>query len=129
MAEGFARRYGSDVVTAASAGLAPAPIVQPFTLQVMAEKNISLEGQSPQRLIDLDLSEFDLLVNMSQTKLPSKPSLAVIEWDVDDPIGESIDVYQRVRDEIEMLVMRLILQLRSAAAPGRRSQKPLGQAT
>jgi protein-tyrosine-phosphatase len=127
MAEGFARRYGSDVMNAESAGLAPASIIQPMTYRVMAEKNISLDGQYPKPLNDLDLGEFDLLVNMSQTTLPAKGSLQVEVWDVDDPFGESLQVYQRVRDDIEMRVMRLILQLRGEAAPSRGSRKPLGQ--
>ena len=42
MAEGFAKCYGSDVMQAESAGLAPAGIVQPLTKKVMEEKNINI---------------------------------------------------------------------------------------
>lgn len=45
MAEGFARKYGSDVLEAASAGLSPASIVQPLTRKVMEAKNINIDGQ------------------------------------------------------------------------------------
>src|SRR5579871_1009678 len=37
MAEGFARAYGSDVMTPLSAGLSPAPIVAPLTKLTLAE--------------------------------------------------------------------------------------------
>jgi len=38
MAEGFARTYGSDVIEALSAGLAPAISVSPATIETMKEK-------------------------------------------------------------------------------------------
>ena len=42
MAEAFARAYGSDVLEAHSAGLAPALALAPLTHAVMLEKNIDL---------------------------------------------------------------------------------------
>src|SRR5579862_5164669 len=47
MAEAFARAYGSDVVSAHSAGLSPAMIVAPLTRVVLEEKNIRSDGQFP----------------------------------------------------------------------------------
>ena len=49
MAEGFARKYGADVMEVGSAGLAPAAIVQPETHQVMNQKNINIDDQFPER--------------------------------------------------------------------------------
>ena len=112
MAEGFARRYGSDVMEPASAGLYPAAIIQPLTFTVMEEKNIKLEGQYPKGLDAVDVLSFNLIVNMSGRKLPGKTSMEVMDWKVQDPIGQPESVYVAVRDELEMLVMRLILELR-----------------
>ena len=112
MAEGFARKYGSDVMDPFSAGLAPAPIVQPMTKEVMKAKNITLDGQYPKTLDALDLSSFDLIVNMSGVKLPVRLPIEVREWTVEDPIGKSEEIYNTVRDQIEMAVMRLILEFR-----------------
>jgi hypothetical protein len=39
MAEGFVRKYGSDVVHAESAGIGPAAAVDALTIKVMGEKN------------------------------------------------------------------------------------------
>ena len=121
MAEGFARKYGSDVLEPFSAGTAPASIVQPLTHQVMEEKNISLDGQHPKHCSAFDLSTFDLIVNMSGYRLPGRPSGEVREWKVIDPIGRSEDVYISVRDDIEAAVMRLILELRTGRTPATRS--------
>src|SRR5689334_5636636 len=110
MAEGFAKRYGSDVMEVESAGLSPAVIVQPMTFEVMQEKNIELDGHSPKDLSSITISDFDLLINMSGVKLPSRIPLPVREWKIEDPIGRSEEVYREVRDQIENLVMRLILE-------------------
>jgi arsenate reductase (thioredoxin) len=124
MAEGFARKYGSDVMEALSAGTAPASIVQPLTQQVMEEKNISLDGQYPKHVSTFDLSTFDLIINMSGYRLPGRPSVEVREWTVVDPVGRSEDVYTAVRDDIEAAVMRLILELRTGRTSATRSPEP-----
>ncbi len=116
MAEGFARRYGSDVLDAASAGLSPASIVQPLTKKVMEAKNINIDDQSPKALDSVPLRTFDLIVNMSGMKLPVPLPGEVRTWPVEDPIGQSEEIYVAVREQIEMLVMLLILELRREAA-------------
>jgi protein-tyrosine-phosphatase len=117
MAEGFARCYGSDVMTVASAGLAPAAIVQLLTKKVMLEKNIDLEGTIPKDLSSVDVSSFDLIINMSGNKLPETLPIEVRDWKVEDPIGRTEDVYCEVRDRIERLVMNLVMELRKPSGP------------
>ena len=112
MAEGFARRYGSDVLECASAGLAPAPIVQSMTRMVMEAKNINIDDQYPKDLEQIPLSKFDLVINMSGRQFPGRTAIPVRDWKVEDPIGQSEEVYNTVRDQIENSVMQLILELR-----------------
>lgn len=112
MAEGFARKYGSDVMECESAGLSPAPIVQPLTKKVMEDKNVNIDGQFPKDLSSAEPSKFNLLINMSGVRLPARIPIEVREWKVEDPIGQSEEVYIAVRDQIEQEVMRLILELR-----------------
>ena len=112
MAEGFARKYGPDVVSPASAGLAPAVQVAPDTIRAMQEKNISLRDHFPKSLKQLRHFQFDLLVNMSGIELVAPAGAAVRTWPVRDPVAENYDVHCQVRDEIETLVMNLILELR-----------------
>jgi arsenate reductase len=116
MAEGFARKYGSDVMQPASAGLSPASIVQPLTKKVMEAKNINIDAQSPKNLNSVPLRSFDLIVNMSGMPLPTRVPMPVREWPIEDPIGRSEEIYEAVRDQIEMQVMMLILELRRDAA-------------
>jgi arsenate reductase len=117
MAEGFARAYGSDVVIAASAGVAPALMVAADTRRAMKEKNISLDDHFPKALQQLSNVRFDLILNMSGVELPEDIGAPVRTWKVRDPIGTKYDVHCGVRDEIEKLVMELILELRREARP------------
>ncbi len=114
MAEGFARAYGADVMVAASAGLSPAAIVQPLTTQVMASRNVRIDGQFPKGMEILTREKFDVIVNMSGEKLPVAPGAKTREWSVRDPIGQTEAVYKSVAEQIEGLVMRLILELRAS---------------
>ena len=112
MAEGFARKYGSDVLKPASAGLAPASIVQPLTKKVMEAKNIGIDDQFPKNLDQVGVAQFDLIINMSGAKLPGSTQAEVREWNVVDPIGQSEEIYIQVRDQLEHQIMHLILDLR-----------------
>ena len=112
MAEAFARQYGSDVLIAASAGLAPAFTVAPDTMQAMAEKNLDLRDHFPKGIRQLGRSQFDLVVNMSGVHVPSDLGTRMIEWDVADPVAMDYEEHCEVRDEIEQLVMKLIMDLR-----------------
>ena len=112
MAEGFARAYGSDVLISKSAGLAPAISVSSLTRKVMLEKNIDL-GQIYPKSVDMLAGDFDLVINMSGQRRPFETQARVEDWDIHDPIGESVQVYRQVRDEIEQRIMRLVLAMRS----------------
>ena len=114
MAEGFARARGDGLVEAESAGLYPADIVQPETIQVMAERGIAIGDRGPRLLSDLDGAAFDLLVNMSGLPLATifrNFRGREIIWDVPDPIGRSVPVYRSARDHIEKRVARLLEQI------------------
>lgn len=121
MAEGFARKYGADVMEVGSAGLAPANIVQLLTHQVMNQKNINIDDQFPKDLGSVDVASYGLIINMSGVKLPGRIPIEVRDWKVSDPIGRSEETYVAVRDQIEGMVMQLILELRREA---RRAAEP-----
>lgn len=115
MAEGFARKYGADVMVARSAGLAPAMSIPPLTHSVMREKNVAMTDHFPKPIDLLTNERFDVVVNMSGAPLGRNLTGVVEEWTVRDPVGESEDVFRAVRDEIEQRVMRMVLSFRSPA--------------
>ena len=118
MAEALARHLGAGVIEPSSAGLYPALIIQPQTIEVLAERGVRLEPRQPRSIFLADLSGIDLLVNMSGgdvKNLLGDFSGRVVEWQIPDPIGESIQVYREVRDQIERKVGELIAEIRAAA--------------
>ena len=119
MAEGFARAGHNDLMEATSAGVYPAAIVQPETIDVMAAKRVSLDGQSPKNISEIDAASIDLVVNMSGMPIleamPGCQGLNLM-WAVEDPIGKSGKVYVKVRDRIEELVDDLAQTLRNRLA-------------
>jgi arsenate reductase (thioredoxin) len=121
MAEAFARAYGSDVITPASAGLSPAVTIAPDTVRLMSEKNLDIRGQYPKSLRQLGRSGFDLIVNMSGASLERAYEAPQVEWEVPDPIVLSYEDHRKIRDQIEGLVMSLILDLRRRQKAARNS--------
>jgi len=112
MAEAFAQAYGSDVMEVHSAGLSPAPVIAPLTKVVLAEKNLRIDEQYPKSLDFVSHHPFDIVINMSGAPFDLPPA-RMIEWPVKDPIGQKPEVYRTVAAQIESLVMRLILELRT----------------
>jgi arsenate reductase len=115
MADGFARTYGKDVLRSESAGLAPAYMVPEDTKAVMQEKGVDMKESRPKGLTELPHFKPDLIVNMSGEPF-SAPGVEVHEWRVTDPYMGSLQLYRKIRDEIEQRVMSLVLTLRKRAA-------------
>ncbi len=118
MAEAFARAYGDPWMEIASAGTAPADIVQPMTLQVLADRGVSAQGQFAKPLEMFSREHVDIVINLTGKPLELTGPLAeaeVIPWVVQDPIGLTPQVYRAVCTQIEDLVMRLLVRLRQRA--------------
>ena len=118
MAEAFAVRYGSDAAEFASAGLSPAASIPELTKAVMMDKNIPMDRHSPKGIEMVSKLPWDVVVNMSANRLPGLQAGHIVEWKIQDPMGQRQVVHERVRDEIENLVMRLILELRTQSRRG-----------
>lgn len=116
MAEGLARKYGSDVMEVASAGLFPIHRVDPNSIKMMAERNIDISDAFPKSALEVEPLTFDLIVNMSGQKVPPL-AVPVEEWNVPDPIGKDDFAFRQTADLLEQMVMRLILQIRLKQHP------------
>ncbi len=112
MAEGFANQYGSDVLSASSAGLAPLQKIPLETVAAMGEIDVDVSRHVPRRYDPFEAVECDLVINMAGYKLPGPPGKEVVQWQVKDPYRASAEAYRAVRDDLEQRVMRLILELR-----------------
>lgn len=121
MAEGWARHLGQGSVEAMSAGLRPLGFITPETIQVMAEKKVSLDGQRSKDLLALNWEDVDVLVNM--TGLPGRSLVPgfcgqQLDWRVRDPFDEPLRIYRQVRDQLERKVRELLGQLQAPSSRG-----------
>lgn len=112
MAEGFANCYGSDVLRAESFGLAPVPRVPREGILAMSEKNIDISKHISRRYDPVEGMLADIVVNMSDYRLPGPTPKKLIEWKIVDPYGKPIAAFRKTRDTLEQMVMTLILGLR-----------------
>jgi arsenate reductase len=120
MAEALTRAYGSDVLEAESAGLSPCGVIFPPTIEVMLEKNISMEGAESKGIETERLEGFDLIINLSGWEFPYPTTTPVRIWAVSDPFGHDLEIHRAIRDQIEARVQELIIELRRKAAPRRK---------
>ena len=112
-AEAFARAYGADIMDVQSAGVSPATYIAPLTKQTLGELNLNIDGHFPKGMDLMRLQHFDVVINMSGVPV-GLPGARLIEWTVPDPIGQTEAYYRTVARQIEDLVMRLIVELRTA---------------
>ena len=112
MAEAFARAYGGDIMEVQSAGVSPATYIAPLTKQTLSELNLSIDDHFPKGMDLMRRQHFDVVVNMSGVPV-GLPGAHTIEWTVPDPIGQTESYYRAVATQIEGLVMRLIVELRT----------------
>jgi arsenate reductase (thioredoxin) len=114
MAEGFARTLGVDKIAVTSSGLA-ASHVDPITVQVMSEIGIDISHQSSKELSDYHPEDYDAVISLCGcgVNLPEAWVLREVfeDWQLDDPEGESIETFRRVRDQVKERVLNLITSL------------------
>jgi glutathione/glutaredoxin type arsenate reductase len=119
MAEGFARTLGAEKIAVNSSGL-EASQVDPITVDVMSEVGIDISNQTSKALSDFNPEDFDAVISLCGcgVNLPEAWVLREVfqDWQLDDPEGESIDTFRRVRDEVKERVENLIESLSTQKA-------------
>jgi glutathione/glutaredoxin type arsenate reductase len=114
MAEGFARTLGNGKISVASSGL-EASSVDPTTVQVMSEIGIDISDQTSKPLNDFNPEDYDAVISLCGcgVNLPEEWVLREVfqDWQLDDPEGQTIDTFRRVRDEVKERVATLIQSL------------------
>lgn len=113
MAEGWAKKLGSDIFEAYSAGTENYPEVKPLVLQVMEEAEVDMSTHKPKLLWDIPPA-MDILITMGcNVKCPYVPNKHKEDWGLEDPSGGSIEDYRKTRDVIKIKVEELIRRVKS----------------
>lgn len=112
MAAALLKEYGEDLVEVRSAGTNPAGEVNPQAVAVLAELDISIEGQSPTRLTTEEVMVSDYVITMGcGDACPIYPGKKYLDWDLADPAGKPIEEVRRIRDQIELKVRQLLREI------------------
>ena len=112
MAEGWAKKLGSDVLEVYSAGTEEYPEVKPLAVQVMDEAGVDMRDQRPKLLNEIP-EEVDILITMGcNVVCPFVPNSLSEDWGLDDPSGGPIEDYRETRDLIKKKVEDLVSRVR-----------------
>jgi glutathione/glutaredoxin type arsenate reductase len=119
MAEGFARTLGAGKIEVASSGL-EASSVDPATIAVMSEVGIDISNQTSKPLGDFSPQDYDAVISLCGcgVNLPEEWVLREVfqDWQLDDPEGQPLETYRRVRGEVRERVEKLIQSLSTERA-------------
>ncbi len=113
MAEGWAKKLGSDVLEVYSAGTENYHEVKPLAVQVMEEAGVDMSEHTPKLLTDIP-EEVDFLITMGcNVMCPFVANSHSEDWGLDDPSGGPIEGYRETRDLIKAKVEDLIEKVKS----------------
>ena len=116
MAEAFFKKYAKNQFNVISAGTSPSSNLNPVVVTVMAEIGINLQKQQPQLLSSDMIEDSNKTIDMGCMDKNSCPSLFVkdvVDWNIEDPKGKSIDDVRKIRDQIKTNVLNLLYSLES----------------
>ena len=109
MAEGFARACGGKDLVVYSAGSSPAGFVARDAIDGMAEKGIDISKHFSKGVREVPDIEFDVAVTMGCGDFcPAVKAKKRLDWKIPDTIGQGIDYFRKVRDDLEKRVKDLL---------------------
>lgn len=114
IAEGFFKKCAPNRFKTVSAGTKLAYQLNPMVVEVMKEVGIDISKQKSKELTEEMIRESYNAVNMGCMDKNFCPAIfvpKVIEWNLEDPKGKSIEEVRKIRDEIEKRIKELVSTL------------------
>ncbi len=114
MAKGFFKKYAPKGFKVQSAGTKPVSQINPIVVEAMKEVGIDISKQKSKELTDEMIRESDNVVNMGCMDKNFCPTIwlpKVIEWNLEDPKGKSIEKVREIRDEIEKRIKEVVAEI------------------
>ncbi|MGL5943764.1 MAG: arsenate reductase, glutathione/glutaredoxin type [Waterburya sp.] len=110
MAEGFAKTLGESKIEVTSSGL-EASQVHPTAIKVMSEIGIDISNQTSDPLSNFNADDYDSVISLCGcgVNLPPEWVMQSVfeDWQLDDPDGQPIETFRRVRDKIKEKIVKL----------------------
>ncbi len=88
--------------------------LSPNSVESMLQEGINIERKKPKQIMKKAVKNADIVVLMTKEgDIPDYINKAkrLILWDIDDPDGENLSFFRRVRDEIKGRVVKLVREI------------------
>ena len=112
MGAGWLRHLAGDRIRVLSAGSAPNEAVNPTAVEAMAEAGVDISSNRPQMWTEAMVRDVDVVVSMGcGDECPVYPGTRRLDWQLEDPADQGVEIVRGVRDEIRTLVGELLEDL------------------
>jgi arsenate reductase len=117
MAAALLDHHAKGKVHVRSAGSAPADQINPAVAAALDEWGIDLSREFPKPLTDEFVQAADVVITMGcGDACPIYPGKRYLDWELQDPAGQPVEVVRRIRDDIDARVQQLLDELVPAGA-------------
>ncbi len=101
MAAALLHSRSEGKVEVRSAGTEPADQINPAVVEAMKEIGLDLTTEFPKPLSDEVVRAADFVITMGcGDACPVYPGKRYLDWELDDPAGQSLEAVRRIRDQI-----------------------------
>ncbi len=109
---GWLRHLAGDRIRVLSAGSSPSETVNPTAVEAMAEVGVDISSNRPQLWTEAMVRDVDVVVSMGcGDECLIYPGTQRLDWQLEDPAGQGMEMVRGVRDEIQTLVEELLEDL------------------
>ena len=101
--------YGAGRIEVLSAGSEPAALLNPSVVAVLAERGLDAGLEFPKAVTDEMARAADVVITMGcGDACPIYPGTRVVDWELTDPAGRSVEEARPIVDEIDRRVQALV---------------------
>jgi arsenate reductase len=112
--------YGQGRVDVRSAGSEPADTLNPSVVTILRARGLNPDEEFPKALTQKAASEADIVVTMGcGDTCPVYPGKRYLNWELEDPAGQPLDVVRPIIDDIDRRTQDLLAELLGQATEGR----------
>jgi len=124
MAAGWLKHLAGDRVAVSSGGSEPGAAVNAVAVEAMREAGVDIRLESPKRWTDDVVQAADVVVTMGcGDACPVYPGVRYLDWEVEDPAGQSLAGVRPIRDDVRERVEGLIAILLPSSGSARSDQR------
>jgi protein-tyrosine-phosphatase len=110
--------YAQGRIDVRSAGSEPGNQLNPSVVALLEERGLDPSKEFPKPLTDELAKEADVIVTMGcGDTCPVYPGKRYVDWELDDPAGQPIEVVRPIVEEIDQRVRALIAKLIGIETP------------